>query len=112
VTRNKARLVAKGYSQVEGLDFGETYAPVARLESIRILLDNSILYLKHQFQRSSRVIFLQITPHGYFKLIYCTPIDGQTAAQHGPGPRATTLAQGRHAGQLTVSGQPVRRWPI
>jgi hypothetical protein len=38
VTRNKARLVAKGYSQVEGLNFGETYAPVARLESIRILL--------------------------------------------------------------------------
>jgi hypothetical protein len=31
VTRNKARLVAKGYSQVEGLDFGETYAHVARL---------------------------------------------------------------------------------
>jgi hypothetical protein len=38
VTRNKARLVAKGYSQVEGLDFDETYAPVVRLESIRILL--------------------------------------------------------------------------
>jgi hypothetical protein len=38
VTRNKARLVAKGYSQVEGLDFDETYAPIARLESIRILL--------------------------------------------------------------------------
>jgi hypothetical protein len=38
VTRNKARLVAKEYSQVEGLDFDETYAPVARLESIRILL--------------------------------------------------------------------------
>jgi hypothetical protein len=38
MTRNKARLVAKGYSQVKGLDFGETYAPVARLESIRILL--------------------------------------------------------------------------
>jgi hypothetical protein len=32
VTRNKARLVAKGYSQVKGLDFGETYAPIARLE--------------------------------------------------------------------------------
>ncbi len=36
--RNKARLVAQGYSQVEGLDFGETFAPVARLEAIRILL--------------------------------------------------------------------------
>jgi hypothetical protein len=32
VTRNKARLVAKGYSQVEGLDFDETYAHIARLD--------------------------------------------------------------------------------
>jgi hypothetical protein len=38
VVRNKARLVAQEYTQVEGLDFGETYAPVARLEAIRILL--------------------------------------------------------------------------
>jgi hypothetical protein len=36
--RNKSRLVAQGYSQVEGLDFRETFAPVARLETIRILL--------------------------------------------------------------------------
>jgi hypothetical protein len=36
--KNKARLVGKGYTQVEGLDFGETYAPVASLESIRMLL--------------------------------------------------------------------------
>jgi hypothetical protein len=36
--RNKARLVAQVYSQVEGLDFGETFAPVAHLEAIRILL--------------------------------------------------------------------------
>jgi hypothetical protein len=36
--RNKARLVAQGYSQVEGLDFEEIFAPVARLEAIRILL--------------------------------------------------------------------------
>jgi hypothetical protein len=38
VVRNKARLVAQGYSQIEGLDFGETFAPVTRLEPIRILL--------------------------------------------------------------------------
>jgi hypothetical protein len=36
VTRNKARLVAKGYAQVAGLNFEETFAPMARLESIRI----------------------------------------------------------------------------
>jgi hypothetical protein len=36
--RNKTCLIAQGFSQVEGLDFGEIFAPVARLEAIRILL--------------------------------------------------------------------------
>ena len=36
--RNKSRLVAQGYCQIEGVDFDETFAPVARLESIRLLL--------------------------------------------------------------------------
>ncbi|KAH9679772.1 hypothetical protein KPL71_026267 [Citrus sinensis] len=38
VVRNKARLVAQGYNQEEGIDIDETFAPVARLESIRMLL--------------------------------------------------------------------------
>jgi hypothetical protein len=38
IVRNKAGLVAQGFSQVEGLDFGETFAPFARLEAIRIHL--------------------------------------------------------------------------
>ncbi|KAL8146751.1 hypothetical protein AgCh_004478 [Apium graveolens] len=38
VTRNKARLVTKGYSQEEGIDYDKTFAPVARLEAIRIFL--------------------------------------------------------------------------
>ncbi|KAA0066861.1 gag-pol polyprotein [Cucumis melo var. makuwa] len=38
VMKNKARLVAQGYTQVEGVDFDETLAPVARLEAIRLLL--------------------------------------------------------------------------
>jgi hypothetical protein len=38
VIRNKARLFCKGYAQIEGLDFGETFAPIARLEAIKIFL--------------------------------------------------------------------------
>ena len=38
IVKNKARLVAQGYNQEEGINFDETYAPVARLESIRMLL--------------------------------------------------------------------------
>ena len=38
VTRNKERLVCKGYAQEEGIDYGETFAPIARLEGVRMLL--------------------------------------------------------------------------
>ncbi|GJU48324.1 retrovirus-related pol polyprotein from transposon TNT 1-94 [Tanacetum coccineum] len=38
ILKNKARLVARGYRQVEGIDFEESFSPVARLESIRIFL--------------------------------------------------------------------------
>ena len=38
VTRNKARLLYKGYAQVEGIDFDKRFAPVTRMEAIRIFL--------------------------------------------------------------------------
>jgi len=38
VIRNKARLVYKGYAQVEGVDFEETFTPVAKLEAIKMFL--------------------------------------------------------------------------
>ena len=58
VTRNKARLVAKGYAQVAGLDFEETFAPVARLESIRILLAYAAHHSFRLFQMDVKSAFL------------------------------------------------------
>nr|GEW53850.1 hypothetical protein [Tanacetum cinerariifolium] len=58
VIRNKARLVAVGYSQQEGIDYDETFAPVARIESIRLFL----AYAAHKdfkvFQMDVKTTFL------------------------------------------------------
>ena len=58
VTRNKARLVAQGFTQIEGLDFGETYAPMARLESIRILIAFTIHHNFKLYQMDVKNAFL------------------------------------------------------
>ncbi|WVZ84651.1 hypothetical protein U9M48_031658 [Paspalum notatum var. saurae] len=58
VVRNTARLVAQGYTQVEGLDFGETFAPVARLEAIRILLAFACAHNIKLFQMDVKSAFL------------------------------------------------------
>jgi hypothetical protein len=58
VTRNKARLVAKFYVQVVGLDFEETFAPVARLESIRVLLAYAAHHSFKLFQTDMKSAFL------------------------------------------------------
>jgi hypothetical protein len=65
--RNKARLVAQGYTQVEDLDFGETCAPVARLEAIRILLAYACAHDIKLYQMDMKSVFL----NGYInELVY------------------------------------------
>ncbi|GKD47726.1 retrovirus-related pol polyprotein from transposon TNT 1-94 [Tanacetum coccineum] len=58
VIRNKARLVAKGYAQEEGIDFKESFAPVARLEAVRIF----VAYAAHKsfpiYQMDVKMAFL------------------------------------------------------
>nr|GEZ54547.1 retrovirus-related Pol polyprotein from transposon TNT 1-94 [Tanacetum cinerariifolium] len=58
VSRNKARLVAQGYNQQEGVDYDETYASVARLESIRILLAYACALDFKLFQMDVKCTFL------------------------------------------------------
>ncbi|GJZ21542.1 retrovirus-related pol polyprotein from transposon TNT 1-94 [Tanacetum coccineum] len=58
VSRNKARLVSQGYNQQEGIDYDETYASVARLESIRILLAYACALDFKLFQMDVKSAFL------------------------------------------------------
>nr|KYP76886.1 Retrovirus-related Pol polyprotein from transposon TNT 1-94 [Cajanus cajan] len=61
VVRNKARLVAKGYSHQEGRDFTETFAPVPRIEAIRILLAFAACTSKKLYQTDVKSAFLNGT---------------------------------------------------
>ncbi|GJT42607.1 retrovirus-related pol polyprotein from transposon TNT 1-94 [Tanacetum coccineum] len=69
VSRNKARLVAQGYNQQEGIDFDETYAPMARLESIRILLAYACAHDFKLFQMDVKSAFL----NGFIKVYVSQP---------------------------------------
>ncbi|GJS88039.1 retrovirus-related pol polyprotein from transposon TNT 1-94 [Tanacetum coccineum] len=74
VIRNKARVVAQGFSQEEGIDYDETFAPVAKMEAIRIFIAfatymNFILYqmdVKSSFlNRKLKEEFYVKQPHGF-----------------------------------------------
>ncbi|GKC77514.1 retrovirus-related pol polyprotein from transposon TNT 1-94 [Tanacetum coccineum] len=57
-TKNKARLVTQGYSQEEGIDYDETFAPVARMEAIRIFLAFSTYMNFKVYQMDVKSAFL------------------------------------------------------
>jgi hypothetical protein len=83
VTRNKARLAAKGYAQVAGLDFEETFPPMARLESIRILL----AYASHHSFRLFQMDVLYAFDHVTLKYLHHSLyIYGAQVVQVIPGP--------------------------
>nr|GEY97472.1 retrovirus-related Pol polyprotein from transposon TNT 1-94 [Tanacetum cinerariifolium] len=71
VIRNKSRLVVRGYRQEEGIDFEESFAPVARMEAIRIFLAYAAHKLFTVFQMDVKTAFL----HGLLKedVYVCQP---------------------------------------
>jgi len=66
IIRNNARLVCKGYSQIEGIDFEETFAPIARVEAIRMFLAFSCSKLFKIYQMDVKSTFL----NGELKEVY------------------------------------------
>nr|GEW44935.1 retrovirus-related Pol polyprotein from transposon TNT 1-94 [Tanacetum cinerariifolium] len=71
VIRNKSRLVMRGYRQEEGIDFEESFAPIARMEAIRIFLAYAAHKLFTMFQMDVKTAFL----HGSLKedVYVCQP---------------------------------------
>jgi hypothetical protein len=73
VLKNKARLVAKRYNQQEGIDFEESFAPVARIEAIRIFLANVASSNMIVYQMDVKTAFL----NGDLKeVVYVTQPEG------------------------------------
>nr|GEY01153.1 retrovirus-related Pol polyprotein from transposon TNT 1-94 [Tanacetum cinerariifolium] len=58
VLKNKAQLVAKGYSQEARIDFDKSFAPVARLEAIRLFIENAVSQNMLIFQMDVKTAFL------------------------------------------------------
>ena len=112
ITRNKARLVAKGYSQQEGIDYDETYAPVARLEAIRIFLDYDAHMKFKVFQMDVKSAFLNgeleeevyvEQPPGFVDPRYPNFVYRLDKALYG-------LKQAPRAWYETLSSIPDRKW--
>ncbi|GJR74006.1 retrovirus-related pol polyprotein from transposon TNT 1-94 [Tanacetum coccineum] len=92
VVRNKTRLVAKGYKQEEGIDFEESFAPVARIEAVRMF----IAYAAHKnitiFQMDVKMAFLNgplkeevyvSQPEGFIDLEFPDHVYGLKKALYG-----------------------------
>ncbi|KAJ9536469.1 hypothetical protein OSB04_un000350 [Centaurea solstitialis] len=79
IVRNKARLVAKGYRQQEGIDYDQTFAPVARLEAIRMFLAYASYKDFTVFQMDVKTAFL----YGHLKEeVYFTQPEGFVDPDH------------------------------
>ncbi|KAJ9561548.1 hypothetical protein OSB04_006708 [Centaurea solstitialis] len=79
IVRNKARLVAKGYRQQEGIDYDQTFAPVARLEAIRMFLAYAAYKDFTVFQMDVKTAFL----YGHLKEeVYVTQPEGFVDPDH------------------------------
>ena len=69
----KARLVAKGFRQTHGIDYDETFSPVAILKSIRILLAIVAYYDYEIWQMDVKIVFLN---GNLLEDVYMTQLEG------------------------------------
>nr|GEU36019.1 putative ribonuclease H-like domain-containing protein [Tanacetum cinerariifolium] len=94
VIRNKARLVAQGHTQEEGIDYDEVFAPVERIEAIRLFLAYASFMVFTVYQMDVKSAFLYDTideePHGFQDPDFLAKVYKVEKAMHGlhQAPRA------------------------
>ncbi|GJW30602.1 zf-CCHC domain-containing protein [Tanacetum coccineum] len=118
VSRNKARLVAQSYNQQEGISYGETYAPVDRLKSIRILLAYACVLDFKLYQMDVKSAFLNgfineevyVAQHpGFIDFEKADHVYKLMKALYGlkQAPKACILVKGK--GVVTIVGEGRKR---
>jgi hypothetical protein len=77
----KARFVAKGYSQIQGVDYHDTFAPTARITSVRVLLQIAVQYTLIVYQMDAKTAYLNAPI--YCEIYVDQPEDFEIKSSHG-----------------------------
>nr|GFA31688.1 hypothetical protein [Tanacetum cinerariifolium] len=98
VLKNKARLVAQGFRQEEGIDFDESFALGARIESIRIFVENDNPL--HVYKLKKALYGLKQAPRAWFKMSMMGHISFFLVLQFSQSPRGILLNQSKYAFEI------------
>ncbi|GJT93733.1 retrovirus-related pol polyprotein from transposon TNT 1-94 [Tanacetum coccineum] len=95
VLKNKARLVAKGYRQEEGMDFEESFTPVACIEAIRIFIANAANHQTHVYHLKKALYRLKQAPRAWYDTLSRFLLDNKFS-KGAVDPTLFTRKTGKH----------------
>nr|GEX48334.1 reverse transcriptase domain-containing protein [Tanacetum cinerariifolium] len=104
VIRNKSRLVAKGYAQKEGVDFKESFAPVARLEAVRLFITSVAHKSFTVYQMDVKTAFLygRLKEEVKFQMSMLGELKFFLGIQIHQSPRGIFINQAKYAQEILI----------